>query len=237
MRKTLTWIIYILIGVAILISLGAAYVYTPILGKLPEAPNIDLSISPQSLKADVVFLADSCYPRSFENQPMLQKANRYITGRLEELGYETRQQRYLAKKIEHQNIIATIGPDTEETIVIGAHYDVCGTQPGADDNASAVAGLLGLAELFKKYEDLLSYKVEFVAYSLEEPPFFPQPEDGKLHSRRLYGQGRCKNQTDGLLGDDWLFLRSAEFTEFPNRRTKSYVSYCGQFHHGSRPIW
>lgn len=37
-------------------------------------------------------------------------------------------------------------------MIVGAHYDVCGEQPGADDNASAVAGLLEIARFAKRHE-------------------------------------------------------------------------------------
>ncbi len=48
---------------------------------------------------------------------------------------------------QYKNIICSINTDKKERIIIGAHYDVCGDQDGADDNASGVAGLLELARL------------------------------------------------------------------------------------------
>jgi Zn-dependent M28 family amino/carboxypeptidase len=38
-------------------------------------------------------------------------------------------------------------------VIVGAHYDVCEEQPGADDNASAVAGLLEIARFAKEHEN------------------------------------------------------------------------------------
>jgi Zn-dependent M28 family amino/carboxypeptidase len=61
-------------------------------------------------------------------------------------------------------------------VVIGAHYDVFGDLPGADDNASGVAGLLELARLLEGMN--LPTAVELVAYSSEEPPFFGGPQMG-----------------------------------------------------------
>ncbi len=56
------------------------------------------------------------------------------------------------------------------SIVIGAHYDsVIGT-PGADDNASGVAGLIELAHRLKDYTNTRT--VRFVAFPHEEPPYF-----------------------------------------------------------------
>lgn len=54
---------------------------------------------------------------------------------------------------------------------MGAHYDVCGNQPGADDNASAVAGLLESARMVAEVKPNIDYRIDFVAYCLEEPPF------------------------------------------------------------------
>ncbi|MBK9614584.1 MAG: M28 family peptidase [Uliginosibacterium sp.] len=64
----------------------------------------------------------------------------------------------------------------------GAHYDSHGQAkagggfspsshtPGADDNASGVAGLIELAHYLGKHPP--TKPVELVAYVLEEPPFF-----------------------------------------------------------------
>lgn len=73
---------------------------------------------------------------------------------------------------------------------MGAHYDVCGNQPGADDNASAVAGLLETARMLTKNQPGLPYGVDFVAYCLEEPPFFATNEMGSyVHAKSLSDKG------------------------------------------------
>ena len=83
-----------------------------------------------------------------------------------------------------KNIICSINTDKKERIVIGAHYDVCGDQDGADDNASGVAGLLELARLLK--HEKLNYRIDFVAYTLEEPPFFGTENMGSsIHAKYI----------------------------------------------------
>ena len=63
---------------------------------------------------------------------------------------------------------------TQELLVIGAHYDHVGMNDageiwnGADDNASGVAALLGLAEYFSQEEHRLQRSLVFVAFSGEE---------------------------------------------------------------------
>ncbi len=89
---------------------------------------------------------------------------------------------------EYKNVVATFEGNSEQTIVIGAHYDVCGDQEGADDNASGVVGLLELARMMKGAE--LPYRVEMVAYTLEEPPYFRTTNMGSnIHAQSLLDRG------------------------------------------------
>jgi len=70
---------------------------------------------------------------------------------------------------------------------VGAHYDVCGDQPGADDNASAVAGLLETARLLDAEKPRLRYRIDLVAYCLEEPPYFATEHMGSaVHAKSLH---------------------------------------------------
>ena len=63
-------------------------------------------------------------------------------------------------------------------MIVGAHYDVCGDQPGADDNASAVAGLLETARMVAEARPDCDYRIDFVSFCLEEPPFYATKEMG-----------------------------------------------------------
>ena len=72
-------------------------------------------------------------------------------------------------------------------MIVGAHYDVCEDQPGADDNASAIAGLLEISRIINIYKDNLKYRVDFVAYTLEEPPFFTTEAMGSyVHAKEIH---------------------------------------------------
>jgi Zn-dependent M28 family amino/carboxypeptidase len=53
--------------------------------------------------------------------------------------------------------------------VVGAHYDTVWNSPGADDNASGIAGLLELARIF---EGSFPEGLRLVAFCLEEPPTY-----------------------------------------------------------------
>lgn len=93
-------------------------------------------------------------------------------------------QEYLADGRPYKNVIGSIGIKNKERIIVGAHYDVYGNQEGADDNASGVVGLLELARLLENHET--DYRIDFVAYSLEEPPYFRTQSMGSyVHAKSL----------------------------------------------------
>jgi hypothetical protein len=89
-----------------------------------------------------------------------------------------------AKQVRVKNVVGVLdgeGPNAEETIVIGAHYDHLGfgghgsRQPnqraihnGADDNASGVAVLIEIARDLARREKRLGRRVVFIAFSAEE---------------------------------------------------------------------
>lgn len=69
----------------------------------------------------------------------------------------------------HQNLILNLNSASSlnlSPILIGAHYDAVPGTPGADDNATGVAVLLEMAEVFASHP--LNYPVRIVAFDLEE---------------------------------------------------------------------
>jgi hypothetical protein len=68
------------------------------------------------------------------------------------------------------NIVGVLpgqGPHRNEQILIGAHYDSV-QNPGADDNASGVAGLLEAARVMGDGDDPFDRTIVFVAFDQEE---------------------------------------------------------------------
>ncbi|WP_196886244.1 M28 family peptidase [Aureivirga sp. CE67] len=123
-------------------------------------------------------------PRNYKNVETLNEVSQYIYDEFCKNSAEVKFQDYKVNKNNYRNVIAYFGPEDKKTIVIGAHYDVCGDQDGADDNASGVVGLLELSRLLKN--EKLNYRVELVAYSLEEPPFFRTKNMGSyIHAASL----------------------------------------------------
>src|SRR4030095_13156360 len=86
------------------------------------------------------------------------------------------------------NVICSWGQESNQRIVVGAHYDSYHEYPAADDNASGVAGLIELARLLSAAR--LPVQVDLVAYTLEEPPYFGTPQMGSVvHAQSLRKEG------------------------------------------------
>ncbi len=140
----------------------------------------------KELYRHVEFLTGIEPARNYRNMSSLNAVADYIFSELGEYGCRTKEQAYETGGDTFRNIIGSIGPKDAPRIVVGAHYDVAGDQPGADDNASAVAGLLETAWLIAPFDHQLKKRIDFVAYSLEEPPFFGSSSMGSaVHADSL----------------------------------------------------
>jgi len=124
-------------------------------------------------------------PRNYKNVQTLNFVANYIKNELSKVCENSVYQNFTVNDTEYKNVIGSLGIEHKERIIIGAHYDVCGDSEGADDNASGVVGLLELAKKLSK--EKLKYRIDFVAYSLEEPPFFRTEHMGSyIHAKDLY---------------------------------------------------
>jgi Zn-dependent M28 family amino/carboxypeptidase len=143
--------------------------------------------NPTRLRADVEFLTSIQPARNHRNLVSLNKAAAYIHAEFQRLGCTVQEQKYQVDGHEYRNVIASFGPPAAERLIVGAHYDVCGDQPGADDNASAVAGLLETARLLQAHAATLKRRIDLVAFSLEEPPYFATEHMGSaVHAQSLH---------------------------------------------------
>ncbi|HEX7183270.1 MAG TPA: M28 family peptidase [Thermoanaerobaculia bacterium] len=147
-----------------------------------------MAVRPARLEAHVRMLAETLAPRNEAHPENLERVATYIRREFEAAGAEVEDQPFKAGGETYRNVIARFGPESKERIVVGAHYDAAGPLPGADDNASGVAGLIELAHLLGKSS--LPMRVELVAYSLEEPPYFGSSRMGSaFHARSLKEKG------------------------------------------------
>ncbi len=136
------------------------------------------------LRKHVVELTENPRARNYLHPDRLNEVSNYIFSELNKTADTCFFQNYQVNGITYRNVVARINGKSSKRIVIGAHYDVCGNQPGADDNASGIAGLLELGRLIPR--DSLENTIELVAYTLEEPPFFRTDLMGSyVHAKSL----------------------------------------------------
>ena len=122
--------------------------------------------------------------RHFANPDALDSVAAYIYREFEKSADSIYYQTYRANGTTYRNVIAVFGSKNQKRIIVGAHYDVCGNQEGADDNASGTVGLLELSRMLKGKE--LKNRIDLVAYTLEEPPFFRTDYMGSaIHAKSI----------------------------------------------------
>jgi Zn-dependent M28 family amino/carboxypeptidase len=164
----------------------------------PDSALAAFRADPGELARHVRALSGDFYPRSYDQPRRLNAAARYIADEMRKLGATVSLQPVMVEGERYDNVIARFGsaprPGSAGLIVIGAHYDSHGHAalggrdprgyspeshtPGADDNASGVAGLIELARAFAQRPP--ERPVELVAYTLEEPPNFRTPNMGSV---------------------------------------------------------
>ncbi|WP_330935414.1 M28 family peptidase [Akkermansia sp. RCC_12PD] len=103
----------------------------------------------RELKKDVRYLAKTCHPRPAGYEKNQAKAVEYIARSLADSGAKVTYQPFSADKRPFVNVSAVFPGKSAKRVIVGAHYDTCGDTPGADDNASGVAGLLALGRMLK----------------------------------------------------------------------------------------
>ena len=129
--------------------------------------------SADSLQAWVEYLALDVGPRPWSRPARLMKVAVELESRFADLGFAVQIQPFLYRGNEYANVIAF--PPGEEPfspgplLIVGAHYDTVPGSPGADDNASGIAGLMELARLVAADPPA---GIRLVAFSLEEPPAY-----------------------------------------------------------------
>ncbi len=135
------------------------------------------------LQQDVRYLAETIGERHMHRPGTMETTAAWIEHRLEEIGlvptrhsYQLQGERYRGRSAD--NLIAEVAGTSypERVVMVGAHYDTVPGSPGANDNSSAVAVLLALAEWF--YQRPQAKTLRFVAFANEEPPFFQTPNMG-----------------------------------------------------------
>lgn len=131
----------------------------------------------ENLQRHVEHLTVRIGERNLWKGDSLGRAAEYIEGAFRLYGYAVERQRYTTHGRSCSNLVAETAGEGSR-IIIGAHYDSVPGSPGADDNASGVAGLLELARLFGGKPG--RRKIGFVAFANEEPPFYGSGDMGSM---------------------------------------------------------
>jgi Zn-dependent M28 family amino/carboxypeptidase len=142
-------------------------------GRLPPLTEEEEALA-VALRTDVQQLSDRIGPRHLFAHDRLRMATEWIAGRFESSGRSVSRQTFHsfdsgggdAAACENVEMIQLGVSEPDEIIVIGAHYDTVIGCPGANDNASGVAALLGLSAALAN--DELERTVRFVAFANEE---------------------------------------------------------------------
>jgi Zn-dependent M28 family amino/carboxypeptidase len=158
----------------------------PFVAPTPSTPP---PVDPARLEAHVKRLSVDFHPRRYDRLDNIERTVKYITEELSASGTAITTQDITVAGRNYKNIIAHFGPPTGPLLVIGAHYDSYNITPGADDNASGVAGLLELARLLGQAPPDRS--IELVAYAFEEQPRASNADMGSAwHAQALRRENR-----------------------------------------------
>jgi hypothetical protein len=142
------------------------------------------------IKSHLAIITKTGNFRNYKNIDQLNKTAEYIKSVFSQYSDSICIQEYLVNGEIYRNVICSFGTENKKRIIVGAHYDVCGNQEGADDNASGVVGLLEHSRLLKGKK--LKQRIDLIAYTLEEPPYFRTEYMGSyIHAKSL-----IDNKTD-----------------------------------------
>lgn len=147
------------------------------------APAAD-KILKSNLEKHINVLAKEIGKRNFQNLVNLNKSKEYIISELKNIGLSAVELKFRTNNQDFYNIEAVIPGESDNVLVIGAHYDSAYDSPGANDNASGVAALIEIAKFLVKNKP--KYTVRIAAFTNEEPPFF-------------FGKGMGSEQYAGIL--------------------------------------
>ncbi len=131
--------------------------------------------------------------RTLNKYENLVQAGDFIKNYFLKFEHEPEEEAYTVQSKKVYNIITEIKgyEEPEKIIILGAHYDTVEGTPGADDNASAIAGLLEIYRLASKFK--FKKTIRFVSFTLEEPPYFQTPEMGSM----VHAKG-CKSRKENI---------------------------------------
>ena len=157
--------------------------------------------------------------RNHLNIASLDHVRDYMKQEFATYGLEVIEQPFEVNGRNYCNVIASYNSVGKRRLIVGAHYDVCGDQPGADDNASAVAGLLESARMVASEQPAIDYRIDFVAFCLEEPPYYGTHEMGSyVHANSIK---HLQQDLIGLINFEMIGYFNEGDQPYPDPRLKA----------------
>ena len=166
-----------------------------------------IKADPVKLREHVDALSQHFFPRDWQHRDNLDLCADYIAQQFKQAGATVEFQTFAVGNQQYRNVIGRFNMGEGSRVIVGAHYDACGEEPGADDNASGIASLIELANLLG--HDASASPVELVAYVLEEPPFFQTAMMGStIHAKSITNdkagvRGVIVLEMVGFFSDKW----------------------------------
>ncbi|HEX8547350.1 MAG TPA: M28 family peptidase [Cytophagaceae bacterium] len=179
------------------------------------------------IKSHLIAITQTAQFRNYKNIDQLNKTADYIETIFGSYSDSVFVQEYAVAGKKYKNIICSFGTENIMRIVVGAHYDVCGDQQGADDNASGVVGLLELARLLKGQK--ISNRIDLVAYTLKEPPYFRTEYMGSyIHAKSL---ADSKAYVSGMISLEMIgyFKDEAKSQSYPISLLSLFYGHKGNY--------
>lgn len=190
-------------------------------------PQVERTVDAARLEIHVQKLSIEFSPRDESHIENLDRVALYIRNEFQQTGGSVSEQQYRIEGRSYRNVIAQFGPESSERIIVGAHYDTAGPLPGADDNASGIAGLIELAQLLSTRQ--LKTRVELVAFTLEEPPHFRTNGMGSaVHAESIRKQN-AKVKTMICLEMIGYFSDAPDSQKFPLPILKAFYPSQGNY--------
>ncbi len=159
----------------------------------------------ENLKNDLVFVEGRRFPITRKDAKHHKEVRKFIKGKFGDNGLEISLQDSLMNSFKVQNIIGEKGgvTDPDKHYILCAHYDAYFRSPGADDNASGVAGMLEAMRILSRYN--FDRSIRFVGFDMEED---------YLLGSRAYTSGRFgdNSKIQGAINLDMI----GYFSEEPN---------------------
>lgn len=189
---TALFILLILLGTGVLAGAFIWWycIYMPgrtIQGELPPLSKAQERLRDR-LERHVHVLSEEIGERNSENMPALQRTADYIADQFRSFGYVPAIREFGEKSYRNISVEIQGREKRDEVIVIGAHYDTVWLTPGADDNASGVAGMLEIARALVGQH--FTRTLRFIAFCNEEEPFYGTDEMGsQVSAQRSRGHG------------------------------------------------